>query len=107
MSAPRRTPAAESESLVSRWGLPHGGAAFLRKPVDDQALVDSIECPELKAALNAFVTTHGAGTLHGNMLLERYFASTTFARNAIADAESQRFRETWSRSSRSASGARR
>lgn len=49
--------------------------------------------PELKAALNAFIKAHGAGTLHGNMLLKRYFASTKLARNATAEAESQRFQE--------------
>jgi membrane-bound lytic murein transglycosylase MltF len=49
--------------------------------------------PELKAAVNAFVKTHGADTLSGNMLLKRYLSSTKFAKNAVAAAEMQRFQE--------------
>jgi hypothetical protein len=49
--------------------------------------------PELKSAVNAFIKTHGAGTLNGNMLLKRYLSSTKFAKNAMAAAEMQRFQE--------------
>jgi hypothetical protein len=28
--------------------------------------------PELKAAVNAFIKTHGSGTMYGNMLMKRY-----------------------------------
>jgi membrane-bound lytic murein transglycosylase MltF len=49
--------------------------------------------PELKAALNAFIKAHGAGTLHGNMLLKRYLSSTKFAKNSTSAEEMKRFQE--------------
>ena len=49
--------------------------------------------PELKAAANAFIKTHGTGTMYGNMLLKRYLANTKFARNATSEADLKRFQQ--------------
>jgi membrane-bound lytic murein transglycosylase MltF len=60
---------------------------------DEIAIAMRPNSPELKAAIDAFVKTHGAGTLHGNMLLKRYLSNTRFARNATTPAGMQRFQE--------------
>ena len=49
------------------------------------------DSPQLKAALDAFVKKHGAGTAFGNLLLRRYLKNTTFAKSATADADMKRF----------------
>ncbi|MFP4209498.1 MAG: transglycosylase SLT domain-containing protein [Wenzhouxiangella sp.] len=49
------------------------------------------ESPELKAALDEFLTTRRKGTLHGNILFDRYYKSLNFVTNATAEAERARF----------------
>jgi membrane-bound lytic murein transglycosylase MltF len=49
--------------------------------------------PQLKAAANAFIKTHGQGSMFGNMLLKRYLANTKFAKSATSDAELKRFQQ--------------
>lgn len=49
--------------------------------------------PQLKAAANAFIKSHGTGTMYGNMLLKRYLSNTKFARNATSDADLKRFQQ--------------
>jgi membrane-bound lytic murein transglycosylase MltF len=52
------------------------------------------DSPKLKAELNGFVKKHGKGTAVGNTLLQRYLKSTRYVKNATADAEMRKFRET-------------
>jgi membrane-bound lytic murein transglycosylase MltF len=47
--------------------------------------------PRLKAALNAFLATHGLGKALGNTLEKRYLVSTTYAKNATSEAERKKF----------------
>jgi membrane-bound lytic murein transglycosylase MltF len=47
----------------------------------------------MKAAMDAFIKTHGKGTLHGNMLFKRYLSSTKFARNSAAPEDMKRFQD--------------
>jgi membrane-bound lytic murein transglycosylase MltF len=47
--------------------------------------------PLLVAELNAFLATHGLGTAFGNVIEKRYLVSTTFAKNANAEAERAKF----------------
>jgi membrane-bound lytic murein transglycosylase MltF len=49
--------------------------------------------PQLKAAANAFIKTHGTGTMYGNMLLKRYLVNTKFATSATSDADLQKFQQ--------------
>jgi membrane-bound lytic murein transglycosylase MltF len=47
--------------------------------------------PQLKAAVDGFIKKNGRGSLHGNMLLKRYFANTKFVKSAASDADRKRF----------------
>jgi membrane-bound lytic murein transglycosylase MltF len=47
--------------------------------------------PKLKAALDAFTATHRRGTLFGNVALQKYLQQTRWARDAISQAELQKF----------------
>src|SRR4029079_2544370 len=49
--------------------------------------------PQLKAELDAFVKTHGKGTQFGNMMLQKYFKSVKFVKNATSEAERKKFLE--------------
>jgi membrane-bound lytic murein transglycosylase MltF len=49
--------------------------------------------PEFKQVINDFVRTRRAGTLFGNMMLNRYLGSADRLKNPIAEAEMQRFRD--------------
>jgi membrane-bound lytic murein transglycosylase MltF len=50
------------------------------------------ESPQLKAALNEFVKTHGEKTVFGRVTLQRYLESTKFVKSATAEAEMRKFR---------------
>jgi membrane-bound lytic murein transglycosylase MltF len=47
--------------------------------------------PQLKAELDAFTRGHRAGTLFGNVVLQKYLRTTQWARNATSEAERARF----------------
>ncbi|TVQ38079.1 MAG: lytic transglycosylase F [Wenzhouxiangella sp.] len=47
--------------------------------------------PLLKAALDDFLATRRAGTLHGNMLINRYYRNLRFVSTASAEADRARF----------------
>jgi membrane-bound lytic murein transglycosylase MltF len=47
--------------------------------------------PQLAAALNPFLAKHGIGSAFGNMMQNRYFASTKYAKNAASEAERRKF----------------
>lgn len=47
--------------------------------------------PQLKAQLDAFTVTHRAGTLFGNVTLQRYLQQTRWAKNAVSDEELKKF----------------
>jgi len=47
--------------------------------------------PKLRAAANAFVMTHGKGTLFGNMVFKRYLKNTKYVKNALAESERKKF----------------
>ncbi len=47
--------------------------------------------PQLKAAVNRFIKSHGPGSMYGNMLLKRYLANTKFAKDATSAEELKRF----------------
>jgi membrane-bound lytic murein transglycosylase MltF len=49
------------------------------------------DSPKLKAALDAFTEQHRAGTLFGNVELRKYLAQTRWARNALEQADRERF----------------
>jgi membrane-bound lytic murein transglycosylase MltF len=49
--------------------------------------------PQLKAALEAFVKTHGPGSTFGNVLIKRYTSANAWIRNPNATEERQRFDE--------------
>ena len=49
--------------------------------------------PELNAVLDEFLAKRRTGTLHGNMLINRYYRNLRFVTNATAEAERARFRE--------------
>jgi membrane-bound lytic murein transglycosylase MltF len=49
--------------------------------------------PKLKATLDAFIAKHGIGKPTGNTLLRRYLQNTSWARDATAATEMQRFGE--------------
>ena len=50
--------------------------------------------PELLAAVNAFVKTHGQGTAFGNTLIARYAHSPKMLRNAVEPDELKKFQST-------------
>src|SRR5262249_7840476 len=47
--------------------------------------------PKLKATLDAFIVKHGIGKPTGNTLMRRYLQNTSWARDATAATEMQRF----------------
>jgi membrane-bound lytic murein transglycosylase MltF len=47
--------------------------------------------PKLKAELDAFTITHREGTLFGNITLQKYLQQTRWAKNAVSDAELNKF----------------
>jgi membrane-bound lytic murein transglycosylase MltF len=49
--------------------------------------------PQLKAALNAFLSTNGKDSLTARMIFRRYLLSTRYVKGATAEAEMRRFRE--------------
>ena len=51
------------------------------------------DSPKLKAELDAFTATHRAGTLFGNVTLQKYLRQTRWARNAISEGELKKFKE--------------
>jgi len=52
------------------------------------------DSPLLHAAVDEFVATHRAGTLMGNIVLNRYLRSTNWVRNSLTAVELDRFRTT-------------
>ena len=50
--------------------------------------------PQLMAELNSMIKRHGAKTMFGNLMLQRYLKSTKFAKSATASAEMKRFEQT-------------
>jgi membrane-bound lytic murein transglycosylase MltF len=51
-------------------------------------------CPKLLEVVDAFVETHKQGTAFGNMVIRRYFGDAKWLRNATAEAEIAKFRDT-------------
>ncbi len=49
--------------------------------------------PELLAELNEFFKTHRQGTLHGNMLINRYVKNHNWSKNALGTKDFKRFQE--------------
>jgi membrane-bound lytic murein transglycosylase MltF len=49
------------------------------------------DSPKLKAELDAFTATHRQGTLFGNVTLRKYLQQTRWAKNAVSEAELQKF----------------
>jgi membrane-bound lytic murein transglycosylase MltF len=47
--------------------------------------------PRLAAEVNAFLKTHGQGTLAGNVLINKYLKTTKWVRNARSDEDRARF----------------
>jgi membrane-bound lytic murein transglycosylase MltF len=61
------------------------------RPAGDVAFAIRKNSPELKAQLDDFTRTHRAGTLFGNVALEKYLRETRWARNAMSPAELAKF----------------
>src|SRR5262249_473199 len=49
--------------------------------------------PKLKTEADAFVKTHGQGTLFGNTVIRRYVGNTQFVKNATSSEEIQKFQK--------------
>lgn len=49
------------------------------------------DSPQLLSELNEFMKTHRQGTLHGNMLINRYFKNFDWAKNSLDTSDFQRF----------------
>lgn len=49
------------------------------------------DSPDLKAALNEFLKSNRQGTLHGNMLINRYYRDFDWTKNALVADHYQRF----------------
>jgi membrane-bound lytic murein transglycosylase MltF len=47
--------------------------------------------PQIKAALNEFLSKYGLGSSFGNQTERKYLVSTKYAKNATSDAERQKF----------------
>jgi membrane-bound lytic murein transglycosylase MltF len=47
--------------------------------------------PQLKAAVDDFLSRHGQGTATGNTILARYLKSTKYVKDAASEAERQKF----------------
>jgi len=71
-------------------------------PRKDLALAEDVQLgwaiqkgtPQLKAFLDDFIKTHGAGTAFGNTVLRRYLKEAKYVRNATEESEMQKFRAT-------------
>jgi membrane-bound lytic murein transglycosylase MltF len=50
------------------------------------------DSPQLKERLNAFVKTHGKGTLFGNTIVKRYTGTTQFIKSATSSSEVAKFK---------------
>lgn len=48
--------------------------------------------PGLKKVINEFIKTHKAGTLYGNLMLQRYFKDTGCIKNPVTEEELAKFR---------------
>lgn len=66
------------------------GGAVLHADAENAFMLRK-DSPQLKAALNAFVETHGAGTQFGNSVVNRYVKNEKFVRNAMGGEEIRRF----------------
>ncbi len=55
------------------------------------AVAFRVENPALATETNAFIKTHGIGTLFGNTVTRRYLQSTQFARRATSGNDRQKF----------------
>jgi len=72
------------------------------KPRKDLALAEDVQLgwaiqkgtPQLKAFLDDFIKTHGAGTGFGNTVLQRYLKGAKYVRNATEENELLKFRAT-------------
>lgn len=51
------------------------------------------DSPKLKAELDAFTMTHRAGTLFGNVTLQKYLQQTRWAKNALSEADRAKFNQ--------------
>jgi membrane-bound lytic murein transglycosylase MltF len=49
--------------------------------------------PQLKTELDTFLARNRAGSAFGNIVLQRYLKSTTYAKSATADADMKRFQQ--------------
>jgi membrane-bound lytic murein transglycosylase MltF len=49
--------------------------------------------PQLKAAVDEFVSSHREGTAYGNTILRKYLRDTKWAKNATSDAEIKKFND--------------
>lgn len=49
--------------------------------------------PKLMEALNEFLRSHRQGTLHGNILINRYLKDFDWAKNALDESDYQRFQD--------------
>ena len=49
--------------------------------------------PQLKAALNNFIKSHGLGTLYGNTIARRYLQDTKWVKDATSRKDLKRFKE--------------
>ena len=52
------------------------------------------DSPTLQSILNQFVADNRKGTLHGNIVINRYFKDNKWARNSLGDKEIEQFNET-------------
>ncbi len=50
--------------------------------------------PKLAEVVNRFGAGHRQGTLHGNMIVKRYFGTTKWIENSLADEGLERYRDT-------------
>jgi membrane-bound lytic murein transglycosylase MltF len=58
----------------------------------DYAMVARKGSPKLIAELNTLIKANGAGTVFGNVLLQKYLKSTKFVKSATSEAEIKRFK---------------
>ncbi len=50
--------------------------------------------PKLEEVVNRFAAGHKQGTLHGNIIINKYFGNTKWVENALADQGMERYRDT-------------
>jgi membrane-bound lytic murein transglycosylase MltF len=48
--------------------------------------------PQLKAELNAFIKTHGKGTMFGNVIFQRYLKNVKYVKSATSQEEMKKFK---------------